>query len=766
MRHTAALTIITALFLVLAPAASAQQRPVLQPSPEELPAPESPGGEAAAGAQAPTNGSIDFGFRGTSTSGDAARYERFRDLRDGSWSRVLFGKKTDSYLFDANAGNIGYRDQRYVANYMGGEGRFSGSFDSIPLNYSYITSTPWVEQSPGVLTLDPGARQRVQAGQVVGIPQNAAQLATPSIYRGLASQFKLTQLRQTAAFSGAYSPSRDFTVDGGFSSAGKTGHQPWGASFAFNVANEVPLAIDHRTNDANAGLEWTRQRGMFRLGWNGSWFDNSIKQLVWDNAFRATSANPYDPSGYSNGNGSAQGRMSVPPNNMLNSVNAFAMYKIRPRTTVNGTVAFTRMSQNDPLIPWTINPVINTPAVFAQFPALNGLPRATAEAKVDGINAILNFTTRPSPRIGLTARYRYNDHANKTVPFNGTEYVRFDAVPEETGGFNEQFDIKENLGDVNATFSVLPYTALRVGYGFDSFDRTGRAFSNMTDHIVRASVDTVGNQWVTVRAMYEFTKRNGSGFSEDAIEDGGSQPGLRFFDEADRDRNRGTLLFVINPLDTVDVTFSLVAGNDTYKGPGHEFGLLDNNNTAINAGINVYPTNTASFGANYGRDHYASNQKSRNANPPPDPQFTDPTRDWTLKNTENVNNFDLYLDLPKAIQKTNVRLTYDFSDSDNGFLFGGPRVASLTAAGQFIPLPNVTNSWHRVAADVQYFFVPRVGVGVDYWYERLDVKDFNTLDIPGQPGTPRIDYLGEISTGYGSRPYRGNTAFVRLLYLF
>ena len=604
MRTSLSLTVIT--LLLFAPAAHAQQRPVLTPAPEVLPAPEPAGGETGTAATTPpVNGSVDFGFRGTSTSGDAARYERFRDLRDGSWTRFLYGKATDSYLFDARAQNIGYRDQRYTADYMGGKGRFAGTFDSIPLNYSYITSTPWVEQSPGVFTLDPAARQQVQAGQVVGIPQTPAQLATPSIYRGLATPFKLQQLRKTAAFSGAYSPSRDLTLDGGFLSAKKDGHQPWGASFAFNVANELPLPIDHRTNDANAGLEWTRQRGMFRIGWNGSWFDNNIKQLVWDNAFRATSANPYDPNGYSNGNGSAQGRMSVAPSNTLNSVSAMAMYKVRPRTTVNGTVAFTRMSQNDPLIPWTINPVINTPAVFAQFPNLAGLPRATAEAKVDGINAILNFTTRPSTKVGITARYRYNDHANKTAPFNGTEYVRFDAVPEETGGFTERFDIKENLGDVNATFSVLPYTALRVGYGFDAFNRTGRSFSNMTDHTVRASIDTVGNAFVTVRALYEYTKRIGSGFSEDAIEEGGSQPGLRFYDEADRQRNRGTLLFVVNPVEIMDVTFSLAAGADSYGGPGHEFGLLDNDNQAYNAGINVYPTDAISLGANYGRDHYA-----------------------------------------------------------------------------------------------------------------------------------------------------------------
>jgi hypothetical protein len=41
----------------------------------------------------------------------------------------------------------------------------------------------------------------------------------------------------------------------------------------------------------------------------------------------------------------------------------------------------------------------------------------------------------------------------------------------------------------------------------------------------------------------------------------------------------------------------------------------------------------------------------------------------------------------------------------------------------------------------------------------MNVRDFNTLNLPGTE-TPRTDYLGEISTGYGSRPYTGNTVFV------
>ena len=63
------------------------------------------------------------------------------------------------------------------------------------------------------------------------------------------------------------------------------------------------------------------------------------------------------------------------------------------------------------------------------------------------------------------------------------------------------------------------------------------------------------------------------------------------------------------------MTASVTYGKDEYGGPGLEFGLLDNKNTAYNVGINVTPTATVAFGANYGRDKFNAFQKSRNANP-------------------------------------------------------------------------------------------------------------------------------------------------------
>ncbi len=776
--RTRLMTITGVLLLASAAGVRAQETAAQQPPPIQQTATPNAGGEEWIGL-------IDLGFRGTDATGDAARLERYRDLSDGAASQITYAKDTPLFNVNASAFNIGYKDQRYRANYIGHGFRVKGGFDSLPTNFGYITQTPWIMPSADVFTLDVSERGLVQSKAVVGIPQSVADLSKTSVYRPISPTFDLSQLRQTGGVTLAYDLNPTATFDVGYQAAHKSGHQPWGASFAFNVANELPLQLDNWTHDANAGYEISGAKGMFRVGWNASFFDNKNKSLVWDNAYRLTDTTPYDPSGYSNGNGPAQGRMSLAPNNSLESVTGLGLFKFNSKANVNYALTYTQLTQDDALIPWTINPVIANPTVYRQFPGLASLPRNSAEAKVDQTNALVNFTARPNRTVSFNAKYRYNDHVNKTPTFDAREYVRFDAVPEETGGETEQFNITENTFDANVIVQVAPFTSVKIGYGYDTYNRTGRSFSDMTDNAFRASVDTVGNQWLTIRALYEYVDRKGSGFSEDALEEGGAQGGLRFYDEADRQRNRGTLLFVVNPSDVFDVTFSAAMGKDTYNGEGHTYGLLDNDNQSYNVGINVYPKGVVSFGANYGRDHYSTNQASQNANPAGSDygSWTDPNRLWTLNNKENVNNFNLFMDVPRAFgNKSGIRVSYDYSDSDNGFTFGGPRIVELAnnvaltpgdtkpcAAGVnscFLPLPNVTNTWQRLTAEVSYYFQKQVGVAVGYWYEKFDVSDFATIDIPGQAGTPRIDYLGELSTGYGNRPYRGNTAFVRLLYRF
>ena len=86
----------------------------------------------------------------------------------------------------------------------------------------------------------------------------------------------------------------------------------------------------------------------------------------------------YDPSGYSNGNGPAYGRMSQPPSNSVDTVNWMGMVKLPARTTANASFSMGANHQDAALIPWTTNTSITTAATYAAFPDLAQLPRSSA----------------------------------------------------------------------------------------------------------------------------------------------------------------------------------------------------------------------------------------------------------------------------------------------------------------------------------------------------------------------------------------------------
>lgn len=744
-----------------------------------------------------TRGTMEMGYRGASVDGDEARWERFRDLREGPRAAGSLSSETEASAFHFSANNVGYRDQRYTADYNRfGKMKLSAQWNSIPLNYAYYSMTPWKNQGDNVWTLDAAARTQVQSKTpgVLGIGTTAAQYDQASIYRGLAAPFPMQSRRDIMSLGMKYRLTDAVGLNMGFSSTKKSGTQPYGGSFAFSNANERPMSLDNRTNDANAAVEWARPSlGMVRAEWVGSWFDNKFLSLTWDNPLRATDfsngkappAGPYDPSGYSNGNGPAIGRLALPPSNNMNTFSVVALHKMPGHTSLNGQIAYTTMKQNEKLIPWTTNSVIASPVVFSLFPTLASLPRPTAEAEVHAMNAQINFTTRPSQYFAFDMRYRFNDHENRTPFFDAREWVRFDAVPEEAEeSVTEHFNIRQNTLETGATLTMIPNSSFKLGYIVDDVKRDGRGFSGMTDYTFRASVDTYGNQYVMLRALYERTNRVGNGFSESAIEDAAAQPGLRFYDEADMGRDKGSVVLQVTPSEKFDLGFVVAAGKDKYRGAGHEFGLLDNSNSSYNFSFNVYPVDRLTLGANYGYEKFGAFQKSRNSNPFSGvagvyESWLDPNRDWNLDNDEKVQNFGLYADFTQALPNTDLRLNYDRSHSNQAFVYGGPRIKELSTnvaltpgdgspcgagiASCFTPLPDITNTWQQLRVEATHTFRSVYAVGAGYSYEKFNVVDFATRNLPD--GTPRVDPLGAITTGYGNRPYKGQTFVVRFMYM-
>jgi len=757
----------------------------------------------------------ELGFRSTTTTGDEFRYQRYQDLANGLASKIWFGKETHASAFDFNAANVGYNDQAYSVKYNKfGKMKFTVDYTGQPLNYANNTLTPYTYAGNNVWTLDAAARTSVQAGTpgVVGIGSTAA-TNVATIFRPLATNFPMSAQRDKLNVGLSYRVNDYANVDFKYGMTKKSGNQPWGASFAFNDATNIPMALDNTVNEFTAGVEAAKPAwGMVRAEYQGSFFKNQFESLTWDNPLRATDyflAKPYsivapatvggawvlngpwDNSGYSNGRGPAFGRLSLPPSSQMNALRLSGLYKMPNHTTLNGQFSFANMTQDEALLPLTANTTIANAATYAAIPGLANPSRASAQAEVRSINGMLNFATRPTEFFAFDMKYRFNDHDNQTPFYDYSYNVRFDAVPEYVpGDGTEQFDIRQNTMETGATIMVPHrFTALKVGYIMDDFKRSGRAYSDMTDYTLRMSLDAYQNKYGSVRAILENTTRIGSGFDLMSIEDGGAQGGLRFYDDADMDRAKSTLIVSLTPHDKFDVNVTVAMLDDEYKGEGHEFGLLSNKTSSYNLSANVYATDRITFGANYGMDKVTTNQKSRNANPPSGvvgayESWDDPKRDWFLDNEDKVKTAGVWVDLIKALPKTDIRIGYNYSNSDQVIDLNGPRTLALLApddltkrgtgdvtrpcavgvASCFIPMPNVTNSWSQLKVDLRHMFRSSMGVGLGYQYEKLDIVDFATTDVT--PGVPRMDPLGAITTGYGNRPYTGSTMVARLIYMW
>jgi MtrB/PioB family decaheme-associated outer membrane protein len=701
---------------------------------------------------APPQGWVDFGVRFTGSEGDAARYERYRDLDDGLFLETFrHAGERHGWRFELAADHVARRDQRYFADLeRPGLFRVWFEWDQIPLLMSRETRTPYTEEEEieGVLRIDDDIQRAIQAGE-----------ATLDLAAANAQQFEARYRRHTARLRGLYTPNEEIDVRFRLDSMQKHGNMPWGAPFGFNLAVEVPLPFDHRTTDLGTDLEWNRGRVMLGGGYAGSWFSNEVQTLLWDNPIRLTDTT--NPTAYVSGNGTSQGRMALWPDTTYHVANARAAVSLPRRSRLSAFLALGTMRQDESLLPHTINTAILNSASNA---ASLELARANARAEAQTTGAHVQFTTRPWRRVSIDARYRLSEFDNQTEHLFSPTHVRMDQVFEPVSLDNEPYSVTRHQTEVEATVMPASFPTVRAGWRREIGDRTFRIWERTSEDTLRLSMDAVGRARFTVRALYELGQRNGDGLDLHVLEEVGEQPGMRHFDVAERSRQRFTLQALAMPLTFVSLNGSIAVGEDDYNDDG-EFGLRDNTHRVYTAGATYAPSDRVAVEVSYGLEQYDAFFLSRQANTPS--EFNNPARNWAADSDDTVHTVMASADLLRPFRSVDLRFAYDFSASDTTYLYqtepvprtlpeGSPLPSTLPAPQQ---LPPVTVEWHRATADAKYFFTERLALGVAYWFEDYDVQDFALSN----PLISDLDLPGGLLIGYRYQPYTAHTGWVRLI---
>ena len=675
----------------------------------------------------PRPNQLQLGGRFSSVDGDPARFQRYQDIRDGvlfTDARFARDDPGGRWLFRAGGDNVGWRDQRYTAEYQR-TGKFviSGLWDEIPQFYSVDTKTPY-SPSPSPLLLDDATQQQVQNGQ-----------ANLSAYVPIAPQFDLQERRDIGHVSLVATPKPTLDLTAAFTTQRHVGELPWGGSFGFGNDVEVALPYDSRTNDFNLGAEWTNTRQMFRVAYTGSWFDNIDDTLTWDSPLRLTDST----------SAPGRGRMALWPSNSAQTVSAAGFAKFAHRTQLTGFMSFGSWSNTEPLQPFTIN---------ATLPQL-ALPRTNADAEASVFSTNLNLVSRPADEWRFSARVRRYDYDNQIPATPIPQFINYDTslATSSTGGPEPYAHSRMNF-DADATWTGLQPLALTVGYTRNNSDHEFRIFESTGEDVLRLTADAVGTQWLTFRAEYELAGRSGSGLDEDLLVEIGEQPAMRHYDVADRTRNRFTGQIDVIPNDQWTFSASTGIGKDDYN--DSYFGLQESTFRVFSLAADLRRPDGWGAGASYNYERYTGFQQSRSASPG---QETDPLRDWTVDSAERVNYFSIYATPPRFGRNTEARVSYDYSYAEGTYFYaivpGGP----LAPPAQ---LPNVYNKLQQLHLDVRHRLSNQWAATFSYLYEPFRVYDF-AFD---QTVVNSIVQPSSLVLGYVYRPYTAHSFVVGARYFW
>jgi MtrB/PioB family decaheme-associated outer membrane protein len=668
-----------------------------------------------------------LGARISSEDGDPARWQRYRDLRDG----VVFTNfryqrewQDTGQRFEAMADNVGYRDGRYIGS-LERQGRFSvtGSWDGIPQFYSVDTATPYTRDGGATLTLDDATQQAIQNTQ-----------GTPNNYVPLATQFDMIERRDTGLVNVTFNTSTALQLTSSFRTQKHVGELPFGASFGFSNDVEVALPYTSRTNDFAVGGEWTNQRSMLRVGYDGSWFNNNDDTLVWDSPLRLTDSS----------SAPGRGRMALWPTNQAHTFSVAGSTRLAARTQLTAFLSYGLWSNDSPLLPFTIN---------SQLPVIP-LPRETADASANVMATNFAIVSRPADDLRVTARVRTYNFDNQMPQTTITNYVSYDSSVN-TSLTNGPFVYSHARGNItaDATWTGLPAVALGVGYARNHGGYVHRIYSDTDEDVFTLSADAVSLPWGSVRAQAEFSDRSGSGLDEASLVQIHEQPAMRHYDVANRNRRKFEGQLDLFPNDTWNVSVNAGFGDDDYE--ESYFGLQESSFRVAGLALDFLLPSGFGAGASYNYETYSGFHVSRSAGS--DAEAVDPARDWSTDSSENVHYFSLYLTPPRIGRNTEARLAYDYSDARANFVYGIAPNSPLVPPNQ---LPENYNTLQELRGEVRHRLSNRLALTFAYAFE-----DFNVYDFAFDPTVVNgIVQPSSLVLGYVYRPYTTHTAIAGLLY--
>ncbi|MBZ5527325.1 MAG: MtrB/PioB family outer membrane beta-barrel protein [Acidobacteriia bacterium] len=632
-----------------------------------------PAGLFAQEEKAPEHGTIDFGLRFAAGDVDGrpdllsgqclgcgspfdpslktSKYNEYRDIRNGFFIRRLdfkfenvLGSK-NNYMTLQSQKSL-FKDQSYLATY-GSYGKFKIQFryDEIPHTYSNTARTLFTETSPGVWRFPDLIRKTLQS------PTTSAANLPSVINTQVVTDFNFITpaiLRRAGSLLFSYNPTAEWSLTASFWRESEKGNRPIGlimnsspsASASSGYGVELPEPINYFNNRLQFGAEYGRQSWAFQAGYFGSFFQNNVGTLTWDNPFRLTLESAGNP---------LTGRMDLYPDNQAHYLNFAAGADVGKYVRVTGSVTPGWLRQNDLFLPYSTNTALLTCGDGTQAcTSIAALPVARLEGNKQTLAMNFSGVTTMWKKVQAKASYRHYDYNNNTPVHSFTPAEGDSAAPAldpitllPVTTENTPFGYNRKNLELSGSWYFSKRSAFKLGYEKEWMDRVHRDAEHSVDNSIFTAVDFSPNKDLLFRLSYRHSDRKPEVYLDDvSLEISGGipvdSPLARRFDQAARLEHRADGLVQYNFTDKL--TASAFAGTlqDDYNRAGESnsatplnfltgaaattnpyylYGLLKD--ISYNYGVNLdYALSTqVTLFAEYSREQYHKRMISRYRGP-------------------------------------------------------------------------------------------------------------------------------------------------------
>jgi MtrB/PioB family decaheme-associated outer membrane protein len=735
-----------------------------------------------------------------------SKYNEYRDLRNGFFIRKA-DLKFDNVLGSRDYVSLQsqktlYHDQSYLASF-GQYGKFKISFryDEIPHTYTDTARTLFTETSPGVWSFPAAIRSALQASTAGNLPSLIAGTGA-NVGQGTVTNFNfitpsIIRKGGTALFSYNLTPA--WVLSGSFWRENESGSRPIGlimnsspsatASSGFGV--ELPEPINYFNNLVRVGAEYGRHSWAFQLGYTGSFFQNDIGQLSWDNPFRLTAENTTNP---------LTGRMDLYPDNQAHYLNFAAASDLGKYLRVSASISPGWLRQNDAFLPYTTNTAILGCGGVALAPCNTTatLPAASLNGSKQTLAMNYNLVTTPWKNFQFKAGYRYYDYSNDT-PVHTFTPTEGDAAGPGTAE-NTAFGFNRKNLEVTGNWFFTKKSSLKVGYEGEWMDRSHRDVEHSLENSIFAAVDLVPIRDLLIRVSYRHSDRTPDAYQNDASSDPvtllpvpctdttnvnftNDQRCHRRFDESARLRNRADGLVQYSPTDKLTfsafggtlqddfnraggsnspVPLNFLTGGAATTSPYFLYGVLKD--ISYNYGFDAdYAVSVhASLFLEYSHERYHKRIISRNRSPISNPVTIltcngcdSANNDWESVSREPVDIWSAGADLYLG-KKAYITTYYSLSAAKgnvfthplgNPTILAGANAFTLIGTNSATDYPETVNRNHEVAVIFKYKLTKNLMPKLEYRYQQWDNKDYQT--------SPMTQYMGCVSAPPPAAPIAG-----------